>query len=64
MIDLSKIKNVEIEGIQTWDSPDFVDAFVSYAEFENGQPLTDLQLEWVNENAPEFVNEQVYLQLF
>jgi len=33
MIDLSKISNVEIQGIDLKDYPDFCDAFLVYAEY-------------------------------
>ncbi len=34
-----KIKNVEFDGIDTGDYPDFCDAYIVYAEHEDGTPL-------------------------
>ena len=36
-----KIVNLEIDGIDTTDYPDFCDAYASYAEWEDGTPLTE-----------------------
>jgi hypothetical protein len=43
-IDMSSI---EIDGVDHRDSPDFSDAHVSYAEFDDGKPLNNEQLEWL-----------------
>ena len=43
-IDMSSI---ELDGIDHRDSPDFSDAHVSYAEFDDGKPLNNEQLEWL-----------------
>ncbi|MHA2183144.1 MAG: hypothetical protein ACXAAH_17125 [Promethearchaeota archaeon] len=40
------------------DYPDFVDAFITYAECENGHPLTDDELDNLNEDA-EFIHDKV-----
>lgn len=39
------IYNIEWDGIDTRDYPDFCDAFICYAEHEDGTPLTDEELE-------------------
>ena len=61
-IDLTKIDNVEVEGIDTRDCPDFTDAFISYAEL-NGVPLTEDQLDDLNEDR-DFVYGEVLNHLF
>lgn len=48
---------VEVDGINGWDYPDFVDAYFSYAEWENGQPLTDDELEWLDETFADKLHE-------
>lgn len=40
-----KLYNVQIDGINYADAPDFVDAFICYAEDENGRELTEEELE-------------------
>ncbi|HLD91160.1 MAG TPA: hypothetical protein VI911_09125 [Patescibacteria group bacterium] len=59
---MDKIYNYEISGIDTKDYPDFCDAYVSYAEHEDGTPLTDEELDEVNESG--MVYELVINYLF
>jgi len=56
------IDNIEVDGIDTNDYPDFCDAFISYADY-NGVEMTDEQLEALNEDY-SFVHDCVYNQLF
>ena len=52
-----KITDYQIDGIDLKDYPDFCDAYLSYAEDENGNELTDKELEdWQEENPNEFYN--------
>ena len=62
-IDINKIDNMEFEGVDFKDYPDFVDAFLSAADY-NGKEMTDEQIDYVNDTYYEFVNEQVYESLF
>lgn len=39
-----KIQDLKIDGIDLDDYPDFCDAYASYAEWEDGTPLTDEEL--------------------
>lgn len=41
------MSSIELDGIDRSDSPDFSDAHVSYAEFDDGKPLNNEQLEWL-----------------
>ncbi len=52
------LTSVEIEGIDFADAPDFVNAFVVYAEYE-GVPLTEAELETLNEDHPALVYEYI-----
>ena len=54
-----KIKNYEIDNIQIKDYPKFCDAFLSYAEDENGKELTDCELEKWQDDNPEKFNQMV-----
>lgn len=58
-MNLSKITNIEIEGIDTKDYPDFCDAFIASADY-NGKPMTEKQLDDINDSHSEFVHEKVY----
>lgn len=54
-MELSKIENVVIEGLDWNDYPKFCDAYIAEAEFE-GRQLDDLELDALNENN-DFVQE-------
>lgn len=58
-LDLTKIKDVEVEGIDTRDYPDFVDAFISSATYE-GREMTEEELDHLNENYSDFVYDKVW----
>lgn len=62
MLDYKLITNVDVDGIDTADYPDFCDAFISYAEY-NGEPMTEDQLDELNEDA-DFVYESIENHLY
>ena len=62
-IDVNKLENIEVDGIDTRDYPDFVDAFISYAEMD-GVELTDEQLDELNDNYPDLIHDCVINHLF
>jgi len=59
-IDHSKVSNVEVEGVDMKDYPDFCDAFISYAELD-GVEMTDEQLESLDS---DFVYKSVLESVF
>lgn len=59
---LNKLENIEVENINTWDYPDFCDAYISYAEVD-GRLLTEHELNEVNEYS-DFVHECVTAKLY
>jgi hypothetical protein len=61
-LDYAKISDVEVDGIDTADYPDFCDAFIAYAEYD-GKEMTDEQLDALNEDG-DFVYEAVQNYLF
>ena len=56
------IDNIEVDGIDTNDYPDFCDAFISSADY-NGVEMTDEQIDTLNEDY-NFIHDCVYNQLF
>jgi hypothetical protein len=54
-------KSIEIENVDMKDYPDFCDAFISYAEWQDGTPLTDDELEKIDS---ETVNGAAYESLY
>ena len=61
-MDFSKIENIEIDGINHNDYPDYVDAFISYAEYD-GKEMTDFELYKLNEYG-DFVYDCVIKKIF
>lgn len=41
------LESIVVEGVDPKDYPDFCDAFMTYAEWEDGTPLTEEELEKV-----------------
>ena len=58
-MDYTKIDNIEVEGIDFKDYPDFCDAFIASADY-NGVEMTEEQLEDLNINHADFTYDQVY----
>ena len=62
MIDIKKITNVIVEGVDFTDLPDLVDSFIVSADLD-GVEMTDKQLDLLNENY-DFVHEQALNSLY
>ena len=61
-IDTSQVEDVEVDGINPRDYPDFCDAFILEATYK-GREMTDEELEALNEDS-DFVYEQVMEHLY
>ena len=62
-LNLSKIDNMEFEGVDFSDYPDFVDAFLVSADID-GRELTEEEVDYLNDEHYEFVNESVFDSIF
>ncbi len=66
-LDYSKLADIEVDGINTRDYPDFCDAFISGGSYlqDDGtyRDLTDSELDELNENG-DFVYSQVEKRLY
>ena len=49
-MDYKKIDNIEVDGIEPKDYPDFSNAYISSADYD-GVPMTDKQLDEINEDG-------------
>jgi hypothetical protein len=58
-----KYQNIEFDGVDNSDYPDFCDAFICYAEDEEGEPLTEDELDLLNDDRG-FVHSTLWNQLF
>lgn len=61
-LDLSKVSNCQVAGIDHRDYPDYCDAYIEEAEYD-GQPMTDEQLEELNDDQ-DFVYQKVIDHIF
>ncbi len=61
-INYNLIEDVEVDGIDFQDYPDFVDAFISSAVYD-GKEMSDEMLDELNENY-DFVYESVTNYIF
>ena len=61
-LDYSKIDNVEVDGIDTKDAPDFCDAYIVSADYD-GRPMTDEEIDLLNDDG-DFVYNAVLKWLY
>ena len=54
------IESIEIEDIDMKDYPDFCDAYLSHAEYANGTPLDETELEEFAEDNYGLPNELIH----
>ena len=63
-LDLSKIVDIECDGIDHNDYPDYCDSYVSRAFYDLGdkqfRELTEEELNWLNETQRDWVYEKVW----
>ena len=62
-----QIDDIEIDGVDTRDYPDFCDAYINNMWLIDGDEVreaTDAELEDINDNERDFVYEQVWDSLF
>jgi hypothetical protein len=66
-LDLSKVCDVEVDGIDTRDYPDFCNAYISEAWYQdtNGvRELTEEELNYINDECGDFVYKHVERHLY
>ena len=61
-LDYSKIDNVEVDGIDYADYPDFCDAYIASADYD-GREMTDEELDVLNDDS-DFVYSAVENHLY
>lgn len=55
-----KVVDLEVDGVDIRDYPDFSDAYFSYACYEDGTELTDEELEKLAEQFSDVLHEKAY----
>ena len=61
-LDYSKIEDIEVDGIDTQDYPDFCDAYICSATYK-GREMTELELDKLNDDS-DFVYSAVEQRLY
>lgn len=56
-LDYSLIDNIEFDGIDHRDCPDYCDAYIAYAEYD-GREMTEEELDMINDDS-SFVYESL-----
>jgi hypothetical protein len=46
-----KVINIELDGLHKWDAPDYSDAYVAFACWEDGTPLTEAELDNLSDDG-------------
>tara|TARA_Y100000817_G_scaffold310522_1_gene301290 strand:+ start:1915 stop:2136 length:222 start_codon:yes stop_codon:yes gene_type:complete len=49
--------SLQVEGVDTRDYPDFCDCWISYGEWADGTPLTESELEDIQEEYSDLAYE-------
>lgn len=60
---IDDIGYMEFDGVDMRDYPDFCDAFACYAEYKDGTPLTEEELDELNWYHHEYVCEVLFDKL-
>jgi len=58
-IDYKKITNVEIEDVHMYDYPDFCDAFIAAADYDD-KSMSEEMIDYLNENDNGFIGETIF----
>ena len=62
IIDLSSVKDIRVEGLNIKDYPDFSDAYIASATYEN-RKMTEKELKILNYDT-DFIHEQIINELY
>ena len=63
-IDINLVTELEVDGVDTRDYPDFCDAYFSYGVWLNtDKELTEHELDLLAEQYPDVLNEMAYHSL-
>lgn len=54
------VDSIEVDGVDTSDYPDFSDAYITYAEFTDGTPLSEFELDYLANEHGDLVNQAAH----
>ena len=55
-----KVIDIEVDGVDPRDFPDFSDAYFSYACYEDGTPLTEQELDKLADQNGDILYEKAF----
>ena len=59
-LDGRKVIDIEVDGVDSRDYPDFSDAYFSYACYEDGTPLTEQELDKLADQNGDILHEKAF----
>jgi len=54
------LRSIELDGVESFDYPKYVDAYADYAEFTDGTPLSDDELEELTDKHGDIINMRAH----
>ena len=57
------LRNIVLDGVCSFDHPDYADAYVESAQWADGRDLTEDEIEKLNEEYPEIAQENAWESL-
>lgn len=54
------LRSIELDGVESWDRPDYADAYASAATFTDGIALTDDELEELSDKHGDIINMKAH----
>jgi hypothetical protein len=54
------LASIELDGVESWDRPDYADAYADYAEFTDGTPLSEQELEELTDKHGDIINMKAH----
>ena len=54
------LRSIELDGVESWDQPDYADAYASAATFTDGTDLTDDELEELSDQHGDIINMRAH----
>ena len=54
------LRSIELDGIESWDQPDYADAYATAAEFTDGTALTNDELDELTKNHGDIINMKAH----
>lgn len=54
------LRSIELDGVESWDQPDYADAYATAATFTDGTPLTDDELDTLSDKHGDIINMRAH----